>query len=74
MDVRRDHLAQFVTAGGELFVLDAASGSRLSKQTLSNIANTAPVEYGQFLVYGSRDGKIVWHAPTLGTTLCSLNR
>lgn len=58
----------YVTAGGELFVLDAASGSRLSKQKLQYIANTAPVEYGQFLIYGSRDGKIVWHAPVLGTT------
>jgi outer membrane protein assembly factor BamB len=52
----------YLTTGGELLVLDSINGSPVGKQKLERIANTAPLVLGQFLVYGSRNGQIVWHS------------
>lgn len=52
----------YLTTGGELLVLDSVNGSPVGKQELERIANTAPLVFGQFLVYGSRNGQIVWHS------------
>lgn len=52
----------YLTTGGELLVLDSINGSPVGKQKLERIANTDPLVLGQFLVYGSRNGQIVWHS------------
>jgi outer membrane protein assembly factor BamB len=52
----------YLTAGGRIIVLDAVTGSQVGLQRLAKIANTPPVQYGQFLIYGSRDGQIIWHS------------
>jgi len=51
-----------LTTGGELLVLDGATGGQIGKQPFEKIANTWPVEYGQFLIYGSRNGQVIWHS------------
>lgn len=55
-----------LTTGGAMFVHDAATGSQIEKQKLEKIANTAPVLDGNFLIYGSRNGQMCWHAWRLG--------
>ena len=57
----------YLTTGSDLIVLDAATGSRLGKQRLRFVANTAPVQIAPYLVYGSRDGQLVWHSYLLDT-------
>jgi hypothetical protein len=52
----------YLTTGGELLVLDSVNGSPIGKQKLERIANTAPLVFGQFLIYGSRNGQVVWHS------------
>ncbi|NNF44430.1 MAG: PQQ-binding-like beta-propeller repeat protein [Phycisphaerales bacterium] len=57
----------YLTTGSDLLVIDTASGALLDKQRLQQIANTAPVRVGPFLVYGSRSGQAVWHSYQLGS-------
>lgn len=52
----------YLISGGRIIELDADSGAQVGLQRLEKIANTPPVELGQFLVYGSRDGQIIWHS------------
>lgn len=52
----------YLTVGGEIYVLDASTGSRVSRQTLNRAANTEPVRFGSFLVYGARSGQLIWHS------------
>ncbi|MCI0675908.1 MAG: PQQ-binding-like beta-propeller repeat protein [Phycisphaerales bacterium] len=56
----------YLTTGGSVLVLEAASGSQVGKQVLDKIANTEPAVYDQFLVYGSRNGQLVWHSTQIG--------
>ena len=56
----------FVTVGAKLLVLDADTGSQVAKQQLGQIANTAPVVLGPFLIYGARNGQVVWHFYNVG--------
>ena len=51
-----------LTTGSALLVLDGATGAQIGKQPFEKIANTWPVEYGQFLIYGSRNGQVIWHS------------
>jgi len=57
----------YLMTGSDLLVLDSASGSRISKQHLDQVANTAAVKVNHFLVYGSRSGRLVWHSYRLET-------
>jgi len=57
----------FLVTGGELLELDADTGAMVTKQKLYQVANTAAVRFGSYLIYGSRNGQIVWHAFMLGT-------
>jgi outer membrane protein assembly factor BamB len=57
----------FLMTGSVLLELDADTGALLDKQKLFQVANTAAVRFGNYLVYGSRNGQIVWHAFLLGT-------
>lgn len=52
----------YLTAGGSLLVLDAANGSQVGRQNLGRVANTPSVRFGQFLIYGSRSGQMIWHS------------
>lgn len=59
----------YVTTGGAVLVLDANTGAQLQRQSLLQIANTPPVLFGQYLIYGSRNGQVAWHSGTVGQHL-----
>ena len=52
--------------GGNLLVLDDSTGSLIDKQELGQIASTSPVVYGPVLIYGARNGQLVWHSFEVG--------
>lgn len=52
----------YLTTGGAMLVLDAATGAQTGRQRLDKIANTQPVVLDQFLIYGSRNGQLIWHS------------
>ncbi len=52
----------YLTANSQLMVLDVATGSQIAKQKLGRIAATEPFVLGQYFVYGSRRGQVVWHS------------
>jgi outer membrane protein assembly factor BamB len=52
--------------GAHLLVLDDDTGSMLDKQQLGQIASTAPIVYGPVLIYGARNGQLVWHSFEVG--------
>jgi outer membrane protein assembly factor BamB len=56
----------FLTADASLLVLDNDTGSMVDKQKLDSIANTAPVVFGSFFIYGARNGQVVWHSYEIG--------
>lgn len=56
----------YITTGSAVLVLDAESGSLIARQRLDKVANTHPIQYGQFLVYGSRNGQLNWHSYPVG--------
>ncbi len=56
----------FVTVGGDILALDESTGSMVARQPLVQMASTAPVVVGPFLVYGSRNGQLVWHSFGVG--------
>lgn len=56
----------YVTAGGAMMVLDANNGAMVAKHDFTKIANTPAVRSDTFLIYGSRDGQVVWHAYDVG--------
>lgn len=56
----------YVATGGAMLVVDGANGTQIDKQKLKTIASTTAVEAGQFLIYGSRSGQVVWHSRAVG--------
>lgn len=54
-----------VTSGGDLFVLNASDGSQIARQKMQQVANTEPVTYGEYLIYGSRNGQLIWHSHSI---------
>lgn len=56
----------FVTTGAEMLVLDSATGSQVAKQKLGHIANTGPVVADGTMLYGGRNGQLVWHNWAVG--------
>jgi hypothetical protein len=56
----------FLTAGSEMLVFDANNGSPYAKWRFEKVAGTQPVEYGDYLIYGSRGGEVVWIARRIG--------
>ncbi len=56
----------YVTTGGDILALDPNTGSQLAKQPLQQIANTQPVMFGPYLIYGSRSGQLIWHSGIIG--------
>ena len=51
---------------GEIFSLDAATGAIEDRRRLKRLAATEPILHGQFMIYGSRDGKLSWFSYLLG--------
>ncbi len=56
----------FLTTTSHILVLDDDTGSMIDKQGLGQIASTAPVVFGDFFIYGSRNGQVVWHSSEVG--------
>lgn len=56
----------YVLGEGDMFVLDAANGVLVERQRLDRVANTAPVRFGRYFIYGTRSGQIVWHQFAVG--------
>lgn len=56
----------FLTSTSDLLVLDDDTGSMIDKQKLGQIASTAPVTFGEFFIYGARNGQVVWHSYEVG--------
>lgn len=56
----------YLSSGNALYGVDAAGGTLAVKQRLQRVGNTAPVRFGQFLLYGSREGEVVWHSYRIG--------
>ena len=56
----------YISMGGAVLVLDAANGTQIDKRVLKTIASTSAVDAGQFLIYGSRSGQVVWLSRTVG--------
>ncbi len=56
----------FLTSTSHILVLDDDTGSMIDKQRLGQIASTAPVVFGEFFIYGSRNGQVVWHSSEVG--------
>ena len=54
-----------VMTGAELHELDSATGAIQGKHRLQQIANTDCVQYGDSLLYGSRNGQLVWFSHTI---------
>lgn len=70
----------FVTADGAIFAVDAATGDPVSEHSALRGTSDKPVQklrwpsatpstvVGDYLVYGSRSGEVVWHAWSIGFT------
>jgi outer membrane protein assembly factor BamB len=52
--------------GGFLSIQDRDTGSLLDKQKLEHMAATPPVVVNPVVLYGSRDGQLVWHSFEVG--------
>lgn len=60
------HNRVYMLTGGRMFEIEAANGALEDGFELQKLANTEPVVHGQFLIYGSRDGQLVWEAYQTG--------
>ncbi len=56
----------YLTAGSQMLVYDVVNGSPVDKWTLNRVAGTAPVEWEDYLIYGSRGGDLVWLSRRIG--------
>lgn len=57
-----DYNRVLVISGGDLFVLNASDGSQIARQHLEKIANTEALSFGDQIIYGSRNGQLIWHS------------
>jgi len=47
---------------GDLHVFETGNGVQIDRQRLNQrVAATAPVKYGDMIIYGSLNGQVVWH-------------
>lgn len=56
----------FLSTDTECFVLDANSGSLITRQRFAKLPSTPPVQAGRFLIYGTLGGQVVWHQFLVG--------
>lgn len=57
-----DYDRVLVLSGGDLYVLNAADGSQVARQHLEKVANTEALPFGDQIIYGSRNGQLIWHS------------
>lgn len=50
----------YLTAGSEMLIFDALNGTQTGRWSLEKVAGTQPAEFGDFLIYGTRGGELVW--------------
>lgn len=63
----------YVAVGATMVVLEADTGSLIDRQNLSKIINVQGTIAGPYLVYGSRDGDLIWHRYDIGHPWRSYN-
>lgn len=56
----------FVSAESELYIIDAESGNWLGRQRLEEVVNTAPLLYGENLIFGTASGRVLSHRTDYG--------
>jgi hypothetical protein len=56
----------YLTSGDSVLVLDAGNGALAGVQKLDKIADTQPVVFNQYLIYGARNGQMIWHSYPVG--------
>ncbi len=66
--VVRDGNTLIASTQSDLYFLDVASGRLQSQQRYAagNTAGTAPTFFGPFIIYGTNDGRIIYHHRDLG--------
>lgn len=57
----------YVAVGDSMLVYESAVGSLVGRQHFERIANTAPVLFGSSMLYGARNGQLVWFSYSVGT-------
>lgn len=55
-----------VVTDSEIVLLDLTTGGIVGKQQLAYVGSVEPVLVGDFLVYGARNGQLVWHSHGVG--------
>ena len=56
----------YVTTDPVVMVVDNATGAIVGRQDLERIPSTEVIEFGNYLVFGTRSGQIVWHQFLVG--------
>jgi outer membrane protein assembly factor BamB len=56
----------YLTMGGSILVLDAGNGTPIGRHRLDRTASTPPLAYGSHLIYGARNGQLIWYLHDIG--------
>ena len=57
-----DYDRVLILSGGDLYILHAADGSQIARQHLEKVANTEALPFDDQIIYGSRNGQLIWHS------------
>ena len=63
---QRDSEKIYVTTDPVVMVVDHATGAVVGRQDLERIPSTDVVPFGNYLVFGTRSGQIIWHQYLVG--------
>lgn len=63
---QRDSEKVYVTTDPVIMVIDHATGAVVGRQELERIPSTEVVPFGNYLIFGTRSGRIVWHQYLIG--------
>ncbi|MGI9014908.1 MAG: PQQ-binding-like beta-propeller repeat protein [Phycisphaerales bacterium] len=58
-----------VATEGDVHLFEVNNGIQTDRQRLERVSSTAPVVYGQSIIYGSINGTLVWHHFLMGAFL-----
>ena len=56
----------YVTSDPVVFVVDHVTGSIVGRQNLERVPSTGTLRYQNYLVFGTRNGQVVWHQYQVG--------
>ena len=56
----------YITTDPVVMVVDNATGAVVGRQNLERIPSTDVIEFGNYIVFGTRSGQIVWHQYLVG--------